>query len=143
MKTTSRFLLDLKRSLILLKTEKRWFMKTNKRLLLCTLLTTTSSGRITDWILKVLPLMYLDFVQNIEKANLTYYCRDDFDLVPFILERKKIWKSRRKKVEKMKICREDETVFMPSITFLEMRILYVVYTFTWKSWSMIVRNSTV
>lgn len=78
--------LDLEKILSRVKTEKSRLMKKTKELLSCLSQTTTSSGQITDRLLKDISTAYLRSAFNDERAVLKHCNREVSVLLPFILE---------------------------------------------------------
>lgn len=70
--------------------------------------------------------MYLAFFPNVEKTVLKYCSREVLDVIPFSSELKRDRRRRVEEVEEIGAGREDETVFVTSISFLECEI-YTLY----------------
>lgn len=90
-------------------------MKTRKELAFCSSQKTTSGGRFTDSFFRYNPPVYLRFPINVEKAILRYFSREVIELILFILELKRIWKTRSKDLEKLRTRLEDRRMFAPSM----------------------------
>lgn len=81
MKAITLSVVDMKRSVNFLETEKHLMMKTNDDLLSCWWQMTTSDGRITGNRLKHLLPVYLSFAINFERAIIRYYSKEVSELI--------------------------------------------------------------
>lgn len=99
-KAMTRSLVDLERSVIRLKMERRLARKTNENLLSCSSQTTSSGGRVTNKSLKNIPPIYLGFEFNVERAILKYCSKEVSEILSFILELEKTGSGKVKKWRK-------------------------------------------
>lgn len=100
-------------------TEKNLLMKTNEKLVSCSLQTAASGCRITNKLLKHVHPLYFAYMINAAKAPLRPFSREIFKLIPFISELKISRKRRSKAEEKMENFREPGTKCALSVPFLE------------------------
>lgn len=77
-------------------------------------------------LLNLVPLVFLSFSFNVQNVFLRYYSKEASELIWFVSELSS-WKRRSKEVGEKGVHREDETVFAPSILYLECK-MYTQYT---------------
>lgn len=101
--STTRYVMDLKRSLNRLEAKKCLLIKSSKEKISCLLQTNTSGGISTKTLLNHIAFVYLAFAFSSEKSFLRYCRREVSEIIPSTLELRKDWKRSSESVEKWKL----------------------------------------
>lgn len=99
MRTMKWHVVDLERNVNCPEMEKGLLMKTSEKLCFYTLQTGTSSGRITNKMVKHIPLVYITLASSVEKEIKRGCVRKVFELISHISELKRNRKRRGKAAE--------------------------------------------